>query len=319
MLKTIVNCYFITSFIQEHNVHMYPETEKRLHKLCPSVSAHIVNGDQIYDGVIETLLNRVDGTPECGMYPEEDEILRSIGLKCDNELKVSPIDPCLATMKVQVHDHDMYRKKTSMDTVHYGLIENLKMLHYMSEQIDIPFVLLHGGLIGWYWNKKLLPWDTDIDISILEPEKYETWLKTHPITSHTLFQKNSVNDKEFQTFYKISDDFVAYIDTKPDHHIESRIMHEPTGIYTDITYLYPKDDVYIMKANKRHLWGGHTYEKRQLLPLQNCSINNVPFHCPYKVEPILQTNYPTFKNKRHPPETRDYEFSADEQCWKKVN
>lgn len=83
MLKTIVNCYFITSFIQEHNVHMYPETEKRLHTLCPSVSAHIVNGDQLYDGVVETLLNRVDGTPECGMYPEEDEILRTIGLSCE--------------------------------------------------------------------------------------------------------------------------------------------------------------------------------------------------------------------------------------------
>lgn len=83
MLKTIVNCYFITSFIQEHNVHMYPETEKRLHSLCPSVSAHIVNGDQLYDGVVETLLNRVDGTPECGMYPEEDEILRTIGLSCE--------------------------------------------------------------------------------------------------------------------------------------------------------------------------------------------------------------------------------------------
>jgi len=83
MLKTVVNCYFITSFIQEHNVHMYPETEKRLHNLCPSVSAHIVNGDQQYDGVIETLLNRVDGTPKCEMHSEEDKILRTIGISCD--------------------------------------------------------------------------------------------------------------------------------------------------------------------------------------------------------------------------------------------
>ena len=84
MLKTAINCYFIPSFIQEHNVRMYPETEKRLHILCPSVSAHIVSGDQIYDGVVETLLNRVDGTPKCGMYPEEDKILKTIGISCDD-------------------------------------------------------------------------------------------------------------------------------------------------------------------------------------------------------------------------------------------
>lgn len=80
LLKMVhIDCYFITSFVQEHNIYMYPETEKRLHHLCPSVSAHIVNGENIYEGVIETLMNRLGGT-EC--VEEEIEILSRFGIQC---------------------------------------------------------------------------------------------------------------------------------------------------------------------------------------------------------------------------------------------
>jgi len=78
-----IDCYYITSFIQEKHVLLYPETEKRLHRLCPTVSAHIVSGTDVYDGVVETLLNRIDGSPDCIKWSEEDKSLRKIGLRCD--------------------------------------------------------------------------------------------------------------------------------------------------------------------------------------------------------------------------------------------
>lgn len=68
---------------------MYPETEKRLHALCPTVSSHIVNGNNVsYDGVVETLLNAIDDSPFCDLdYPEarkeEDLYLQQIGLNCE--------------------------------------------------------------------------------------------------------------------------------------------------------------------------------------------------------------------------------------------
>lgn len=85
VLSFSINCYYISSFIQEHDVLLYPETEKRFHQLCPTVSTHIVSGKTVYDGVIETLLNRVDDSPidTCLLYPEEDIILKSIGLSCE--------------------------------------------------------------------------------------------------------------------------------------------------------------------------------------------------------------------------------------------
>lgn len=86
--KIFITCYYITSLIQEKNLKLYPETEKRLHTLCPTVSVHIVNGEHIMDGVVETLLNFIDGFDryqftQCVPWSEEDKYLRQIGLNCD--------------------------------------------------------------------------------------------------------------------------------------------------------------------------------------------------------------------------------------------
>jgi hypothetical protein len=80
-----LNCYHIVTTIQSHDILLYPETEKRLHSLCPSVSAHIVSGmNESYDGVVESLLNRVDGSPidTCYNNSYEDKLLRKINLSC---------------------------------------------------------------------------------------------------------------------------------------------------------------------------------------------------------------------------------------------
>jgi hypothetical protein len=33
-------------------------------------------------------------------------------------------------------------------------------------ELSVSTWLAHGPLIGWYWNRKLLPWDTDIDVHV---------------------------------------------------------------------------------------------------------------------------------------------------------
>ena len=87
--KIIVTCYFIAELIQNKNIFMYPEVELRFHNLCPSIAAHLVNGeDKSYDGVIETLMNRLQGQHDkdwdtCKTWSEEDKLLRKIGLSCN--------------------------------------------------------------------------------------------------------------------------------------------------------------------------------------------------------------------------------------------
>jgi LicD family len=35
--------------------------------------------------------------------------------------------------------------------------------------IGIEVWLMHGSLLGWWWNQKILPWDSDIDLQVSEP------------------------------------------------------------------------------------------------------------------------------------------------------
>ena len=87
---TIVSCYFIATVIQSNFIYMPLETEIRLHQLCPSVSAHLVPGEnKYYDGVVETLLNRLPSQHDkdwdtCVEHEEEDKILNKIGLSCES-------------------------------------------------------------------------------------------------------------------------------------------------------------------------------------------------------------------------------------------
>lgn len=80
-MRLAVTCYYIASLIQEWYLWLPAETEARLHRLCPSVSAHLVNGDnRTLDGAVETLLNHVEGSYPTTAEEEAYEamVLRSI-------------------------------------------------------------------------------------------------------------------------------------------------------------------------------------------------------------------------------------------------
>ena len=225
---------------------------------------------------------------------------------------VTSIDPCQVMDRATISkEHAVYKKERKIHQTHWGLLSNLRQLDLISKQIGIKFLLLHGALIGQYWNERLLPWDTDVDVSILNVTQYERWVKTLPKSDIRV--KEHSDDHLYQQIYTVSDDFVIYLDLNPKHHIESRLIHLPSGVYTDITYIYLKDNYYVMKGFEKKLWGGHRYTTKQLMPLRHCNLNNVSFLCPAEVKSVLRQEYKHFDNPHH---TRFYFNST---CWVKVS
>ena len=35
--------------------------------------------------------------------------------------------------------------------------------------IGVQTCFVHGNLLGWWWNQRVLPWDSDLDVQISEP------------------------------------------------------------------------------------------------------------------------------------------------------
>jgi len=214
--------------------------------------------------------------------------------------------------------HPFYNHKVTRDELDRGLLANIDALGRISQQSGARMILMYGGLIGYYWNKHMLPWDDDIDVHVLEQDmqKLLGWTRQHPKVpplSHWIAE-NGRDDRNYQQHYKISDAFYMYNDSNPRHHIEMRLIHLATGVYTDITFLYLQHGTYLMKANLNHLWGGNTYPKRDIWPLQRCTFEGVKLWCPHNVERVLgPKKYPNYRR----PQQHGYIFDRKHSCWRR--
>ena len=88
--------------------------------------------------------------------------------------------------------------------------------------VDIPCIIMHGSLIGWYFGKKILPWDDDIDIVILDEHREKLKTLNRYQNNKLLIEVNPVIDT---------------IRRDPSNIIEARIICKKTGVFIDITNL----------------------------------------------------------------------------------
>lgn len=85
-----LTCDEIIDFVVTEHILLYPETRARLQRYCPSAHSKDFSGAIVRDGIVETLLNRLDKTPCNG---EELKVLRGLSMNCDgipNEEFVNP-------------------------------------------------------------------------------------------------------------------------------------------------------------------------------------------------------------------------------------
>ena len=58
------------------------------------------------------------------------------------------------------------KKQPDDNEIRYTLKLLLEGFISTMNELGVETWLAHGPLIGWYWNQKLLPWDTDIDVHV---------------------------------------------------------------------------------------------------------------------------------------------------------
>ena len=46
------------------------------------------------------------------------------------------------------------------------LLKLLRDFGELCEKLEVIPIIMHGGLIGWYWCSRLLRWDNDLDICV---------------------------------------------------------------------------------------------------------------------------------------------------------
>lgn len=174
-----------------------------------------------------------------------------------------------------------YGKIVDENTLREELKYLLEKLVFICNEHNVKIIIMHGTLIGYHFNKKILPYDDDIDVVILE-EDIKSFLKLEGMETENYI-------------IKINPNFINRSPTDRDNVIDARIISKKYGCFIDITFL--TTDV----KNYYHCKSPHYYRKDFMVPLKKDTFENVDIYVPNKYLFCLFQEYgkkvilPTYK------------------------
>ena len=138
-------------------------------------------------------------------------------------------------------------------------------------------ILMHGGLIGWFWSRNLLPWDDDLDLGLLGSDL-------------TSLQECASDTDGF--LFDVNPNHRCRVSLNRHHHenfepnrIDARFIHTPTGLFIDIS---------LIVRSAPGLWSTkcpHHYREEDLFPLRETEVGGIPIHVPHRPDRVLEQEY----------------------------
>ncbi|KAF2657008.1 hypothetical protein K491DRAFT_627426 [Lophiostoma macrostomum CBS 122681] len=164
--------------------------------------------------------------------------------------------------------------------------------------LHIPTWLMHGSLIGWYWNGKILPWDDDIDVQISEPSMaflaayynmtvYHFTVKIPPEAAG-----DELDEAGRDYLLEINPNWTNNSTLDLHNVIDARWIDMTTGLFIDITTLrYNQSSEDTAEGQKLFCKDKHTYMSKSVFPLRESEYEGKPVKVPYSYAELLEEEY----------------------------
>ncbi|CAF9903896.1 MAG: hypothetical protein GOMPHAMPRED_000605 [Gomphillus americanus] len=171
--------------------------------------------------------------------------------------------------------------------------------------------LMHGSLMGWWWNRKILPWDSDIDTQMTLDTMSFLFNYYQLYTFHYDFPEYE-NGKNYML--EINPDFS--LSNKWDYlnGIDARWIDMSTGIFIDITVVRPNKsstDPGLLTCKDQH-----KYNETDLFPLRDSWFEGIPCKVPYNYAWVLEEEYSRDSLSR--TEWEGHRFNETTNEWERV-
>ncbi|KAF5025665.1 hypothetical protein F66182_2271 [Fusarium sp. NRRL 66182] len=147
--------------------------------------------------------------------------------------------------------------------------------------------LMHGSLLGWWWGKKVMPWDLDADVQVTEADIY--FLAAYHNMSIYYYQYEGCPEGRFfqldvNPYYKHRDrdDTLNVID--------ARWVDMQTGLFIDITAAR-YDPGHEMGEGVLYDKHDHEFKDKYVFPLLDTTFEGLPAKIPYRYKEILASEY----------------------------
>lgn len=138
----------------------------------------------------------------------------------------------------------------------------------------------HGTLLGWWWNRRILPWDSDIDAQVSQPTM--TFLASY--YNMSVFHYQTPRIPEGRDYLLEINPF--YDKPKGDglNAIDARWIDTESGLFIDITSVRKMDGSWACKD-------GHKYKEDDIWPLRESRFEETSVKIPNHYAEVLTEEY----------------------------
>ncbi|KAI8841082.1 LicD family-domain-containing protein [Chytriomyces cf. hyalinus JEL632] len=191
-------------------------------------------------------------------------------------------------------DHDLV-------IVQASLVQILQAWSTFTMRNEIVWWISHGALLGWAWNGKLLPWDTDLDIQMSMQQLVEL-----VAYNGTMLEGRFLIDVNPSLFVR---------GRQRNNVIDARVVDTETGYFMDITGLADlagHEEGVTCKSP-------HRYSYQDISPLKETELEGVRVWRPNESMRVLNAEYGTkaLTKTMYRPSIwgRVYEWDAKANAW----
>jgi len=155
--------------------------------------------------------------------------------------------------------------------------------------IGIETWLMHGSLLGWHWNRKVLPWDHDLDVQV-SLQGMRHLVDYHNTTFPTI--EPFVTRDRHRYLLDINPNWVNADTADGGNKIDARFVDTMIGLYADITVLH-SDNRAATQRNKSVMMckDGHRYDYEDIFPLEATEFEGVAAKVPSSSASVLTKEY----------------------------
>ncbi|EPS43008.1 hypothetical protein H072_3010 [Dactylellina haptotyla CBS 200.50] len=155
-----------------------------------------------------------------------------------------------------------------------------------SQMQGVETWLAHGTLLGWWWNSRILPWDTDLDVQISEAT-----LKYLAENFNMTKWSYDFDEENFHGTYLL--DINPYWTNRRRGHssnlIDGRWVDRNTGLFIDITGL--SETHRAQRPGVISCKNNHRYNVKEIYPLRDVLFEGFKAYVPYAYDIVLVKEY----------------------------
>lgn len=148
--------------------------------------------------------------------------------------------------------------------------------------------IMHGTLLGWWWNRRILPWDSDLDVMVSEKSIHHL-ANFYNMTVH---QFEVAGTEETRDFMLEINPHYSIGNVDETNKIDARWIDMDTGLFIDITTLRRNEtaeaegkDGAMMVKDKHH------YMYDDIYPLRESVLEGTAVRIPYAYAELLIEEY----------------------------